>query len=191
MELPAPGSAWAINEVDFSTERVGKKSLNLSLLRSKVPEWLGVPACVTLPFGSFERVLACPENARAARELEEVQGRLSLLFGLRKKASSIMEITDALAEARRLVSKDLKAPRELVADVARCAFKAGLFPSEDSWIEAGSVEWEAAWGAICQVSGRWEPVMSPVMSCSDPNCHLSCHALILTVTCHVTCHVML
>ena len=36
VELPGPSSPWAINEEDFTTERVGKKSLNLSLLRSKV-----------------------------------------------------------------------------------------------------------------------------------------------------------
>lgn len=157
VELPGPQSPWAINEKDFSDRRVGKKSLNLSLLRSKVPDWLEVPACVTLPFGSFERLLASPENARAKKELEGIQSRLSVLFGLRaKKASSIMEITDTLAEARRLVSKDLLAPPDLVSDVAACAVKAGLIASVDEWTRPGSSAWQAAWSAICQVWGsKW------------------------------------
>ena len=67
-----------------------------------------------------------------------------------------MEISDTLAEARRLVSKGLAAPIDLIADVAGCAVKAGLISSAEEWTSPGSDAWGAAWSAICQVWGsKW------------------------------------
>lgn len=50
--------------------------MNLSILRKGLPDSIGVPASVSLPFGTFERVLAgSSQNAAVADELKKLQVR--------------------------------------------------------------------------------------------------------------------
>ena len=73
---------------------MGRKSLNLAQLRHKLllpsssadsGQQVGVPSCVTLPFGSFERALeANPDVGRkVGREISRIRictpGRLDLM----------------------------------------------------------------------------------------------------------------
>ena len=44
--------------------QVGRKSLNLALLRRDLPQGLAVPTCITLPFGTFERALEANPEAK-------------------------------------------------------------------------------------------------------------------------------
>lgn len=73
-----------------------------------------VPASVSLPFGTFERVVSNPANATTAaslRKLQEVLGEAAWNHG----SSSGGGVPAELAAARELVSTGLVAPQELVA----------------------------------------------------------------------------
>lgn len=50
--------------------------LNLSILRKGLPDTIGVPASVSLPFRTFERVLSAGgcQNAAVADELKKLRG---------------------------------------------------------------------------------------------------------------------
>jgi alpha-glucan,water dikinase len=64
--------------VDFHPGMVGAKALDLASLRQRLAaapgaEAVGVPASVSLPYGTFERVLAEePRNAETAAEVERL-----------------------------------------------------------------------------------------------------------------------
>lgn len=116
------GSPWALAEGSFEGDRVGKKSLNLKLLRERAGASgaaVAVPACVALPFGTFERVLAA--NPATADRL-----KLALAGMDGSSAMPAMDqVTAQLAEARGLVSTGLTAPAGLmeevrVRDAGRC-----------------------------------------------------------------------
>ena len=50
---------------------VGAKSKNMAGLRGKLPDWINLPASVTIPFGSFEKALDEPECKEVKKQLEE------------------------------------------------------------------------------------------------------------------------
>ena len=63
--------------------QVGRKSLNLALLRRDLPQGLAVPTCITLPFGTFERALeANPEAKKQVSQPGRKEGREVLLLRL-------------------------------------------------------------------------------------------------------------
>lgn len=93
---------WSLGESDFAPEKVGRKSLNLSKLRGKLPDWLHVPACVTLPFGIFERTLADPSNKQVAAKLQATLDKLSKLQA--EAAPPMAQVSAALEEARAIVA---------------------------------------------------------------------------------------
>jgi len=74
----APGVVCGTEqETEFAPGLVGAKALNLSVLRKGLPANIGVPASVSLPFGTFERVLAAggSQNAAVADDLKKLQVR--------------------------------------------------------------------------------------------------------------------
>ena len=73
---PQKTQEWVLAEDSFQEGLCGGKSRNLATLRSKAPAGLKIPASLVLPFGTFERVLAGPDNKQAASDLH------SLLSGL-------------------------------------------------------------------------------------------------------------
>ena len=43
-------------------------------LQGKLPSWVGLPASVAMPFGTFEQVLGDSSNAEVRAELEQLAG---------------------------------------------------------------------------------------------------------------------
>lgn len=71
-----------LTESSFQEGLCGGKSRNLATLRSKAPSGVDIPASLVLPFGTFERVLATPDNKQPAADLQ------ALLSGLVRLSTS-------------------------------------------------------------------------------------------------------
>jgi hypothetical protein len=54
--IPKWCGRWAVGMDEFKDGVVGAKSRNIANLRGKLPDWVKLPAAVTVPFGSFEKV---------------------------------------------------------------------------------------------------------------------------------------
>ncbi|GMT47561.1 MAG: hypothetical protein IEMM0007_1127 [bacterium] len=127
-------TAYVIHSRDFREGLVGGKSLNLTRLQGKLPDWIHLPASVALPFGIFEKVLALDRNSGIAQRYRELVSRLD---------GNPEEI---LAETRKTLL-GLEAPEELPAALHGVMEDAGL-----GWPEA----WDDAWMCIKRVwASRW------------------------------------
>jgi alpha-glucan,water dikinase len=119
---------------DYKDGVVGSKSKNLAALRGKLPDWISLPASVTLPFGCFERALDAPENAPVKKTIVEAAAKVA-------KGSAAKH----LAECRDAVNHKLAMPRELRKALAKEMEAAGLpLPESDE-------RWAAAERAIIGV----------------------------------------
>lgn len=54
--IPKWCGKWVVGMDEFKDGVVGAKSRNIANLRGKLPDWVKLPAAVTVPFGSFEQV---------------------------------------------------------------------------------------------------------------------------------------
>jgi alpha-glucan,water dikinase len=99
-------TAHAVSASDFSEKIVGGKSLNLRRLLGKLPEWIGLPTSVALPFGVFEKVLSEEKNGEIAKHYEELI--------LRKNEEAKKVSVEVLGELRKAVLA-LKATDELAS----------------------------------------------------------------------------
>jgi alpha-glucan,water dikinase len=70
LRLDVPPGPWAIPQEKFAPGAVGSKSNNLNHLRGRLPQWIGLPASIALPFGAFERVLGDCANRETRRQAE-------------------------------------------------------------------------------------------------------------------------
>lgn len=77
--IPKWCGRWAVGMDEFKDGVVGAKSRNIANLRGKLPDWVKLPAAVTVPFGSFEKALEERENADIRRELEATLKALKAL----------------------------------------------------------------------------------------------------------------
>jgi alpha-glucan,water dikinase len=119
---------------DFSEKVVGGKSCRQAELRSRLPEWIRLPASAALPFGVFEKVLGHELNREVAKRYAEQ---------VKQTANSG---TEPLAEVRKTVMA-LTAPEELKTALREAMRAAGL-----TWPE----DWETAWSRIKQVwASKW------------------------------------
>ncbi|GAQ91752.1 alpha-glucan water dikinase [Klebsormidium nitens] len=130
---------YAIPADDFTPDLVGAKSRNLADLRGRLPDWIHLPTSVAIPFGTFDQVLAAPQNRAVAAEVKALQAALKA--GQHEK----------LAELRSAVL-ELAAPEALVTEL-RAAFQGAGLPWPG---EQGEERWEAAWRAIKKVwASKW------------------------------------
>lgn len=60
----------------FEEGRTGAKGNNCKAMRQRLPDWIGVPRSVALPFGTCERVLSDPANAAHLATIEEAYARI-------------------------------------------------------------------------------------------------------------------
>jgi alpha-glucan,water dikinase len=126
-------SRWVLTQDEFTPGLVGGKSNNLNGLRGRLPDWVGLPASIALPFGVFEKVLEDKSNREVRREYE------ALL------ASAESNPAEVLARVREQVLK-LAAPAGLREAV------------QEAWGRARlpAVPWEQAWHAIRRVwASKW------------------------------------
>jgi alpha-glucan,water dikinase len=129
-------TTYAVSAGDFSESNVGGKSNNLKQLHGKLPEWIGLPTSVALPFGSFETVLAEDNNSEVEEHYQE------LVRQVEKDGEGIL----LLHELRQAILA-LKAPGDLAASLYKVMEDAGLL-----W----PASWEDAWTCIKRVWGsKW------------------------------------
>jgi alpha-glucan,water dikinase len=141
--VPAPTSrpgftAYAVSVGDFNEKNLGGKSNNLRRLQGKLPEWVGLPTSVALPFGVFERVLAEENNKEIAKRYEE------LIRCMDEKTKKVSR--EVLGECRKTILA-LKAPDELVSSLHKVMEETGL---------ARPANWDDARMCIKRVwSSKW------------------------------------
>ena len=130
---PPENAPWVILPAQFTRALAGGKSNNLNGLRGKVPESIQFPPSMTLPFGTFERVLNAPVN-------RELKGAYEALL-----ASAEHEPLTFLPRVRELIVK-LHATLELKDAVNEAWGSANLPP----------LEWDEAWYGITRVwASKW------------------------------------
>ncbi len=56
ISVPKWPGKWVVGMDEYKDGVVGAKSKNIAGLRGKLPDWVALPASVTLPFGSYEQV---------------------------------------------------------------------------------------------------------------------------------------
>jgi len=131
-------SPYTVSASDFNEKNLGGKSNNLRRLQGKLPEWVGLPTSVALPFGVFERVLAEEKNKEIAKRYEELIRRMDEET---KKLSG-----EVFGELRKTILA-LKCPDELVSSLHEMMEAAGL---------AWPANWDDAWMCIKRVwSSKW------------------------------------
>jgi alpha-glucan,water dikinase len=112
---------------------VGAKSNNLNGLRGRLPDWIGLPASLALPFGAFEQALADEANRGVRREHEALLGQAEA------------DPAGVLTRVRQT----------LLGMTAPAALKESLL---QAWQRAGpaAVPWEKAWLAVRRVwASKW------------------------------------
>jgi alpha-glucan,water dikinase len=128
----------AVSAADFNENTVGGKSNNLARLQGKLPEWVGLPISVALPFGVFERVLAEDVNQKIAAHYEELTRQVD------EKARE--EKSELLGHLRESILA-LEAPKGLASSLHEVMEGEGL---------AGFGDWREAWKCIKRVwSSKW------------------------------------
>jgi alpha-glucan,water dikinase len=129
-------TTYAVSAGNFSESNVGGKSNNLKHLQGELPEWIGLPTSVALPFGTFEMVLAEDNNSEVAEHYHE------LVRQVEKDGEGI----HLLHELRQAILA-LKAPGDLASSLHEVMEAAGL---------AWPANWEDAWTCIKRVWGsKW------------------------------------
>eukprot|EP00928_Gymnodinium_smaydae_P011570 TRINITY_DN14252_c0_g2_i3.p1 TRINITY_DN14252_c0_g2~~TRINITY_DN14252_c0_g2_i3.p1 ORF type:complete len:1625 (+),score=390.00 TRINITY_DN14252_c0_g2_i3:87-4961(+) len=136
------GCSWVVRPDQMTKANVGSKSLNLALLRPKLPEGILTPQAVALPYGSFQKALSDASNKD--KVLPELQKVLSGLL----PTTSNDTAAEIFTEAQRLIHA-MKMPKDfedavakVMADVGRRegeARLASLFRSRDGWRAIKSV----------------------------------------------------
>jgi alpha-glucan, water dikinase len=125
---------YALGLPKFNGQVVGGKSIHLAHLREQLPDWIGSPKSVAIPFGAFEKVLGLSINKDIARQYNEL---------VRQAEDGG---TDILAKLRETVVA-LKSPDELKSTLQETMTNSGL-----EW----PTDWEKTWNRIKQVwASKW------------------------------------
>ena len=131
-------SGYAVSMRDFTEKNVGYKSNKLWKLRGKLPDWIGLPASVALPFGVFEKTLADKNNTGVAKKHDELIGQVEKVAEDKK--------SEVLSDLRETIM-GLNAPDELITALRRVMDGEGL-----EW----PPDWNEAWTCIKKVwASKW------------------------------------
>lgn len=132
-----------IRSSDFASGLVGGKSLNLQKLRTHLPEWIGIPCSVALPFSTFDAVIQAQSNHRVAERFRELLSQV-------EKAPE-----QTLGEIRECVLK-LEVPADLQSDLRRVMQTEGLAWPEDSSLVPARIKqvWASKWNERAYFSRR-------------------------------------
>jgi alpha-glucan,water dikinase len=148
---------WVLPSKDFSEDRVGGKSLNLSALKDVLPEGVGIPSSVAIPYGVYEKVLACKENESVCRDI------LRLGTQLPEQNSSI-----PLLELRNAIMQ-LRAPQGFKEALSEVMASEGMGEIED---------WDKCWAGIV---GVWASKWNLRAYVSRRSCRIDHHKIFLAV----------
>lgn len=92
---------------DLLMDSVESTGMNESLVQEMLPEWVGLPSSIALPFGSFEEVITEAANERILRDFKDLR-RYSTDETLLAIRNLIHELT-APAEVRQQLASALAA----------------------------------------------------------------------------------
>ncbi|KAF8067212.1 R1 [Scenedesmus sp. PABB004] len=165
IDIPRWCGKWVVPMSGFEAGVVGAKSKNLANLRGKIPDWIRLPAAVTVPFGSFEQALELPENHGIRDELRSTVAALRSLprsavlapppppgaasgngNGNGRAAAPPPDGPAALLARCRDLAMQIQVPSELRSQLSAALSDAGIPPPED----------EARWGAaLAALRGVW------------------------------------
>lgn len=143
----APAHEYVTGEAAFDATRVGAKSRNLKALRGRLPDWIGVPQGVALPYGVCERVLGEADNQVLAKRHRELLGQLTETMD--------GEVSPVLAGLRQ-VTLELQAPPGLEAELRSLMSAAGI-PLPGGFAEAWTCikrVWASKWNERAHWSRR-------------------------------------
>jgi alpha-glucan, water dikinase len=137
--LPTAGFyGYAVPMTDFTEKNVGYKSNKLWKLRAGLPDWIGLPTSVALPFGVFEKILAEKNNTEVAKKHYE------LIWRVGKVAED--EKSDVLSKLRETIMC-LNAADEFITALRRVIHGEGL-----EWPQ----DWNEVWTCIKKVwASKW------------------------------------
>jgi len=94
VKAPKPLANVAIKAKDFEQGVTGAKGNNCAKLRNELPEWIGVPESVALPFRVFEEILE--DNKQLVPEYNRLLAAVDL-NGLQKLIQDL-EIADVVRD---------------------------------------------------------------------------------------------
>jgi alpha-glucan,water dikinase len=136
VQSPIPKAAdapYAITGEEFKEGWVGGKSLHLKQLRGRLPDWIGLPVSVALPFGTFEKILSATAGEEIRRRYE----------GL---SSQVTRDPKVLEELRQTVMEMVE-PEDFDRGLREVMEHAGLHPASNK---------ERAWECIKSVwASKW------------------------------------
>ena len=146
-------ASWALPEAAFATGLVGGKALSCASLRASLAaHGIAAPPSVALPYGTFERVLAAPDNADVVGS--RISQLTSALAAASRKTSGLP--ASELAELRLLVETQLLAPTELVHQLVTACLASGVAVDEAPSWATSEAAFEPVWAAICGVwASKW------------------------------------
>ena len=140
-------TSYAIGAEDFNDRQVGGKSNNIRRLLKNLPEWVGLPRSVAVPFGIFEKVLAEEQNREVRERYQELSSRAD---------DASESHREALLSELQAAILGLKAPPELQSSLEAVAQQASLFWQgkwDDSWLCIKRV-WASKWNERAYLSRR-------------------------------------
>lgn len=105
MTIPKWCGKHVVSMDEFRDGVVGAKSRNIAGLREKIPDWIQLPASVTVPFGTFEHILDTKENTKIKTELEremhDVESRPAVVLERCRKLVMEVEVPQTLQDDLR------------------------------------------------------------------------------------------
>lgn len=130
------GCSWTVRPDQMNKANVGSKSLNLALLKPKLPKDILTPQAVALPYGSMQKALADPLNKDSVLpKLTAVLGKLQPSTS-NEDAAVIFQDAQELVQAMSFPDTLKEAMLAAMADVGKQdgeeRLKA-LFKSRDAW----------------------------------------------------------
>jgi len=129
------GCSWCVRPDEMTRSNVGSKSLNLALLRPKLPPGILTPQAVALPYGTMQKSLTDDCNKDVLPMLEKVLNRLQPSTS-NEDAQVIFEEAQQLVESMRFpkaLKEALSSAMKEVGDRDGEDRLAKLFKERDAW----------------------------------------------------------
>mmetsp|Transcript_19942 Transcript_19942/g.51852 ORF Transcript_19942/g.51852 Transcript_19942/m.51852 type:complete len:1521 (-) Transcript_19942:995-5557(-) len=146
ISIPKWPGKWVVGMDEYKDGVVGAKSKNIAGLRGKMPDWISLPASVTLPFGSYEQALEAKENADIKAQIQSRVARINARQPNSNNGGAPAgeqqeqggdEASTLLAECRELAMQ-VHVPPEVKQQLTEAMTAAGIpVPdSEERWAKA-------------------------------------------------------
>eukprot|EP00931_Biecheleriopsis_adriatica_P065295 TRINITY_DN39875_c0_g1_i1.p1 TRINITY_DN39875_c0_g1~~TRINITY_DN39875_c0_g1_i1.p1 ORF type:complete len:1562 (+),score=396.94 TRINITY_DN39875_c0_g1_i1:71-4756(+) len=111
--------SWCVRPDEMTKQNVGSKSLNLALLKPKLPSDILTPQAVALPYGSMQKSLTDTSNKDTVLPvLEKVLGRLQP-HTPNEEAQSIFEEAQQIVESMKFPTALKDSLREAMGEVGK------------------------------------------------------------------------